>query len=77
MRIKTTTKKAFIMLNNNKIIFTEIETWQKKFNILKNKYKLKGNKVYVESHLTIEERNIQSRIRIIAKNLKEKKNMLE
>lgn len=52
----------------------ELKNWDKKQEIMKNKAKLKGTKVYIDNDMTIKERAIQAEIRKIAKQEREKGN---
>lgn len=58
--------------NEYSITVVEMETWDMKQRVMKNKNKLKGSHMYIENDLTVEERKIQAQIRAIAKREKEK-----
>lgn len=56
-----------------KKIIAEMDKWESKIEVMKNKYKLKqmsDRKIYIESDLTITERKIQSVIRGQAEDLR-------
>lgn len=54
------------------IVLVEMNTWDEKQAIMKNKFRLKGTKVYVEHDLTLEERRIEAEIRRIAREERKK-----
>lgn len=55
-----------------KTVLVELTNWKQKSEIMQNKRKLKGSKIYIEHDLTLEERRIQKEIRRIGKCEKEK-----
>ena len=71
----------FIMTNAQglDIVRAEINTFQQKLWIMKNKYKLAryAKKIYIEDDLTKEERKIQSELRKKGKEEKEKGNKVK
>lgn len=50
-----------------RMIIAKINSWEEKQEIMHNKGKLKGRKIYVNHDLTVRERNIQRKLRDIAK----------
>lgn len=54
------------------IVKIKVDCWEQKEQIMKNKGKLKGSKIYIESDLTEHEQIIQKKIRDIAKSEKER-----
>lgn len=63
--------------NNRKLIIVKMESWEEKIKIMKEKSKLKGTNQYIEDDLTPEERKIQATLRNMAKNEKEKGNLVK
>lgn len=52
-------------------IVAEVESWEQKMEIMKNKNILKGKNYYIDNYLTVDERKIQNTIKIKAKEEKE------
>lgn len=47
--------------------------WPEKLKILKEKSKLRGKDIYIDSEVTYKERNVQKRIRVIAREERTKR----
>lgn len=54
------------------IILAKVQNWQQKMDIMRNKIKLRGSGIYIESDMTLQERNIQLQIRKIAREERSK-----
>lgn len=52
---------------NNKTMVVKLNNWEDKMKVMKNKSKLRGGKVYIDSDLTKKELHIQKTIRELAK----------
>lgn len=57
-----------------KIIVAKLKNFEHKIEILKNKSKLKGKNIYIDSDLTLDEQKTQAEIRKAAKEEKDKGN---
>lgn len=68
--------KTIMIIPNNKgpIIVAQTESWKDKEAIMKSKNKLNGTNIYIENDLTVEERVIQTTLRKMAKDEREKGN---
>lgn len=56
----------------NSMLLVQLESWEEKMEVMGNKKKLKGSKVYIENDLTKEERRIQAEIRKVAQEERKK-----
>lgn len=69
LNVEAKIKTAYRMGKNNRFTYVaEMENWDKKQEVMKNKHQLKGTKVYIDNDLTVEERKIQTTLREIAKD---------
>jgi hypothetical protein len=67
--VKVNVKEAF-KINKDKMMLAKIESWEQKKNILLNKSKLKekeDERMYIDDDLTKEEREIQKKLRELAR----------
>lgn len=72
LQVKVRLVKAYKLKSNKfETVIAEVESWTKKIEIMKNKSRLGGRKVYIDNDMTVEERKIQSEIRAIAKKERE------
>jgi len=60
---KIRVKEVKVIGKEEKIILVELENFEEKMKIMKNKYKLRGKKIYVDEDMTRKEREIQKRVR--------------
>lgn len=62
-------KKAYKMRNKDNLdmYMVEWENWEDKKKVMENKAKLRGQKIYIDNDLTIEEQKVQRELRSIAK----------
>lgn len=58
--------------NEKEWVLIKTRAWEDKKRIMKNKYKLKGEKIYIDNDLTVKERLIQKKLKEIAENEKKK-----
>lgn len=70
LRIKVKVRNAYKV--SMKKCIAEMEKWEDKVEILKNKGKLNGKEIYIDSEMTLKEREIQKKIRDYAKEVKSK-----
>lgn len=70
MKIKVEVKKAYKLSPKRYIV--EMNKWEDKIMLLKEKVRLRGSDIYLESELTLKEREIQKKIRDIAREEKKK-----
>lgn len=59
------------------VIIAEVESWERKQEIMANKMKLRNTRIYINNDLTTEERRIQKEIRSIAREEKAKGNKVK
>ncbi|KAH0812087.1 hypothetical protein GEV33_010708 [Tenebrio molitor] len=72
--VKVNVKEAF-KINKDKMMLAKIESWEQKKNILLNKSKLKekeDERMYIDDDLTKEEREIQKKLRELAREERNK-----
>jgi len=62
---------------NGTVIVVKMENEEEKNEIMKNKHKLKGKRIYIENDLTWEERRIQERINKWVKERKDEKEVIK
>lgn len=62
---------------NNRITVVKMKDWKEKEKVMKNKYLLNGSDIYIENDMTVMEREIQSKLRKIAKEEKGKGNKVQ
>ncbi|KAK4886809.1 hypothetical protein RN001_003080 [Aquatica leii] len=60
-----------------KMVIAKLKNFEQKMEVIKNKYKLGGKMIYIDSDLTYEEQKTQSIIRKIAKEEKNKGNIVQ
>ncbi|KAK4872933.1 hypothetical protein RN001_014962 [Aquatica leii] len=60
-----------------KMVITKLKNFEQKMEVIKNKYKLGGKNIYIDSDLTYEEQKTQEIIRKIAKEEKNKGNSIK
>jgi hypothetical protein len=70
LNIDVNVKQAFKI--GPKRLVLQMEDWEAKMEVLKNKAKLKGKEIYIDSDLTRNERGIQKLIRDMAKQERQK-----
>jgi hypothetical protein len=73
--VKVNVKEAF-KINKDKMMLAKIESWEQKKNILLNKSKLKekeDERMYIDDNLTKEEREIQKKLRELAREERNKR----
>jgi hypothetical protein len=74
IEVKVNVKEAF-KINKDKMMLAKIESWEQKKNIILNKSKLKERKdemMYIDNDLTNEEREIQKKLREVAREARDK-----
>jgi hypothetical protein len=67
--VKVNVKEAF-KINKDKMMLAKIESWEQKKNIMRNKSRLKeikGERVYIDDHLTNKERKTQRKLKDVAR----------
>jgi hypothetical protein len=67
--VKVNVKEAF-KINKDKMMLAKIESWEQKKNIMLNKSRLKeikGERVYIDDHLTNKERKTQRKLKDVAR----------
>lgn len=57
---------------SGKVLVTKLKDWQMKRKVMKNKNKLKGDRIFIENDLTWQERKTQEKINKWAKEEREK-----
>ncbi|XP_018341358.1 PREDICTED: trichohyalin-like [Trachymyrmex septentrionalis] len=72
---KIRVKEVRVIDKEEKIILVELENFEEKRKIMKNKYKLREKKIYVDEDMTRKERGIQKRVREWAYQEKKKGRM--
>lgn len=70
MNIDVKIKSAFTI--GPKLCVVEMDNWEQKSQVMKNKNKLKGSSIYINNDLTKTERVIQNEIKAVAKQEKDK-----
>lgn len=65
-KIEVNVKITNVQTINAKMIVAKIETWKDKMDLMKNKNKLKGTKIFIDNDLTKEELKVQAKLREIA-----------
>ncbi|KAK4883406.1 hypothetical protein RN001_006725 [Aquatica leii] len=60
-----------------KMVIAKLKNFEQKMEVIKNKYKLGGKNIYIDSDLTYEEQKTQAIIRKIAKEEKNKGNSIK
>lgn len=68
IRVKAAVKKAYKIGQNKYII--KMNNWSDKIKILKEKNKMKGRDIFIDSDLTRQERNVQKILRDVAREEK-------
>lgn len=71
LKIQINIISAGIINQQKNMIIATVATWEEKKEIMKNKAKLKEERIYINNDLTIEERNIQKNLVRISKEQKE------
>jgi len=74
---KIRVKEVRVIGKEEKMILVELENFEEKRKIMKNKYKLRGKKIYVDEDMTRKERGIQKRVREWAYQEKKKGRMVK
>ncbi|KAK4876400.1 hypothetical protein RN001_012822 [Aquatica leii] len=69
--------KEWIGKQEPKMVIAKLKNFEQKMEVIKNKYKLGGKNIYIDSDLTYEEQKTQSIIRKIAKEEKNKGNSIK
>jgi hypothetical protein len=63
--------------NNRDIVRVELNTFEEKINVMKNKSKLQGQECFIDDDMTLNEREIQAELRKLAREEKEKGNSVK